>query len=628
MSNSRNLIIFEESSHAEKISEYRGSNESFIVSFSVPGKLKLEKRGIKCSFPDELMDLPNLNQMGMDNIERVQKICNFLDKKLQEKFVFLKENKMNLFSAGYYNVKIFFDVLYSSYFILEELFNKANAKEIIIFKRKYSLDKVAKGQNPIVPALVENVFLKQYSNIRIVSNDKFDFKNLSLSGLKSSIKNIYSFFLKKKNKKKKYTYNGVVLHNSHDIPYLIDEILNDINFYELTHLRCKPVGVGFIRPAGLINFATIPHTNFSRNMRRELTPWRLLTATQAPTIGNSIKETFREALNSKPYREMFIGDDNLFYFANQCLESYLLRTIGNLLPYADYIKKWLTNLAPRLLLTASCRLDLTDAFLLELVRSLKIPIVTYQEGGGSGYLNWPLFNLDTELSDYFLVYGNGVKESPFINGKAKVVPVGSIRLAKIKRELNIEPPPQITIYIILDIFKMGTWQHYPWNGGFFSQAYSHQFKILNILKEFKPIKFVLKTIKGREFLYELFIDQGFIQIVTEPLTGVLDNASAFILDWPSTVLQECLLTDKPIALLYDSGCVKFEDNALKSLSKRVRISSNPEQFYEVINSLIGDVKYGTEMTRQDEFLKNYCLMENTSGNLENFFSRLLNSDSY
>ena len=603
MANSKSLLIFEEPSHAKKISEYQKANEDLVVSFSVGGKVILDKKGIKCCYPDELVEIPDLNQIGIDNIERVQTICDFLDKKLQENFPFLRDNGINLCSAGYYNIKIFFDVLYSSYFILERLFNEVNPKQITVFKKNGELGNLIKGQNSIVPLLVENVFSKHY-NIKIISNGCCHFSNSFLSGLpvlRDFLIHMYKFLLNKLNKRK-YSCNGIILSNTHDIPYLVNGILDNVNFYKLCSYK---------------DFMTLYSIrSFDLRVRR--------INKKNKVCNNLITKIFNEVLHSKIYRNMFVGDDNLFCFANKCLKDYMSQTIGHLLPYTEYIQNWIADLDPEVLLTSGCRLDLVDAYLLELARSLKIPVVTYQEGGGAGYLDWPMFNLDMNLSDYFLVYGNGVKNSHYITGEAQVVPVGSIHLANIERHTKVKLMPQrCVIYVVLDIFKTGTWQHYPYNGGFFSQAYLHQLKILDTLKQFRTITFVLKTIKGRELLYKRFADNDPIQIVTKPLTSVLNEASAFILDFPSTVLQECLLTDKPIALLYNPDCIKFESNALKSLSERVRISSNPDEFHEVISSLIKDVKSGTRMTGEHEFLKDYCLMDNTSKNLENFFNKFL-----
>lgn len=620
----KRLIIFAEPSHVVKILEYQQPNCETIISFSVDGKIALEKKGLMCLFPDDLIELPDLNRIGLDNLERVKNICNFLDIKLQEKFVFLRENNINLLYAGFFYIKIFFDDLWTSYFILEKMFKEVNADEIIVFKRGYSVDELFEGRSPIIPALVENVFLKKYKNISFISDDRPDFKISMLLKLKHLLRAI-RFYFPFKGKNKRYKHNGILLVDMHDTPYL-KEILNYVNFYKM-YFSNHFIGIRSISS----NEFEIKGIS-KRNKEYD----------------ESIKEVFKDVLQSQTYRNMFIEDEDLFLFANKCLESYILKTIGRLLPYADYIRKWLIELSPEVLITAACRLNMEDAFLLELARSLKIPVVTYQEGGGAGYLNCPLFNLDVNLSDYFLVYGKGVMESPFINkGKDNIVPAGSIRLENIRNQFlyrledlglrtndkglktkssQLSPqslPP--TVYFVLDRIKINTCQHYPYNGGFFSQAYRHQVKIINILKQFKQINVVLKAVEGMEFLYESFVKDN-ISIETLPLSKILNRPSAFILDYPSTTIQECLLTDKPIALLHIPDNVEFDQNALESLSLRVRVSSDHDKFYKVIEALIDDVKHGTKMTENSEFRDRYCLMNNTESNLKIFFDNLLKNN--
>lgn len=596
----KKIIIFSEPIHADKIADLYKTNDILIISFSIKGKLALAKRGITCYFPDDLIELPDLNQIGIDNYHRVKNICDFLDEELRGKIPLLKENNIKLFGSSFFTIKVFFDSLYTSYSILSKLFTKLNNCEIIAFKKNDRLDSLFEGQISIIPALIENVFLKRNNRIKIIVNDKYIFKEQLTLKLRHMLKYIYHFYyLPLRTEKRKYSCNGLLLQDGHDIPYVVETILNDINFFKIPFDNCF-----------ILNSI---HTNIFQLKRfRE----------ENKGYCAAIKEVFDKASRSKQYHKLFGTDNDLIFFANKCLEKYFLETVVKFLPYLDSMKKRIANLSPKVLLTASCRLDLKSAFFLEIVRSLKIPIVAYQEGGGTGYLNWPLFNIDLELSDYFLVYGNGVKERLYPNkGKSQIVPVGSLRLEKIKKNIKNKACGEKIVFVILDNLKLDTWQHYPYNGNFFSRAYRHQLKILDILRQFKDVNFVIKTTKERELLYESY--RNFFKIETKPLIEVISYADAFILEFPSTVLQECLLTDKPIGLLYDSSAVKFEGNALQLLNYRVRTSSVPEQFNEVIKSLIEDIMCGSEMINENTFRDNYCLMENTAENLKIFFDRLL-----
>jgi hypothetical protein len=83
-------------------------------------------------------------------------------------------------------------------------------------------------------------------------------------------------------------------------------------------------------------------------------------------------------------------------------------------------------------------------------------------------------------------------------------------------------------------------------------------------------------------------------------------------------LQECLLTDRPIALLYDSGNVKFSEDARALLSRRVMLCSNPDDFRKTIQALVQDMEDDQQRSRNRDFLNRYCMMNDTLENLKQF----------
>jgi len=123
-------------------------------------------------------------------------------------------------------------------------------------------------------------------------------------------------------------------------------------------------------------------------------------------------------------------------------------------------------------------------------------------------------------------------------------------------------------------------------------------------------RFILKTVRGRENLYASHIGAGDrLRMETRPLEEVLGGAAAFILDYPSTVLQECLLTDKPIALLLDGNQVRLEAAALELLRRRIRIAFDVADFPMTLAALQADVQNGNPMTKNRDFLRRYSRPE-------------------
>lgn len=598
----KRLVIFENPAQAKAISRRRKEYEdATIVSFSIPGKFALAKMGMSSYFPNELVEFPDLNKIGKDNITCVKNVCNFLDNKLKEKINIIGVNNMNIVYSSFFTLKIFFDAVCTSYFILEKLIKETEPEEVILFNARLKGSSIIERQDGVVSALLEDLFSKKNSKIKIAENTYTAYNNVFIPELKPVLSNIRTL-ISLKRPKTRYKDAAIAVHNTHDVPYVAREVLPDTNFYKFYFNR---------------NFI------ICSSMHPLYFKIRLINGADR-TYSALIRQAMQEAAEDSDYRRLSIIDEGVFNFINKHLEAYFLEILPGLLSNFSTIKKWLAKLNPKMALTSSYRVDLKNAFLLEIAKSLKIPVVTYQEGGCIGYLKWPMQDIDADLSDYLLVYGEGVKKNLPQAEKTKILSVGSLRLENARKSLRKKTPASPVIFVVLGIWSMNIWQHYPSNIGFCSQSFLHQLKILGILRQFKNVEFAIKTIKGREPYYEDLMDNECMRIVTEPLIDVLDDASAFILDFPSTTLQECIITDKPIALFYDADCVDFENNALNLLNKRVRISKDTSQFYGIVRSLIDDVAHGTDMTKNDEFLNNYCSLPDTRSRLNDFFGKHLN----
>jgi len=604
---SNRLIIFSEPFLSAKVARLERNDKSLFMAFSIDGKIELERRGIKCFLPDDLISLPDLNKLGLDNLQLVKDICTIIDNKLKGRFPFLQENSIDLFGNGFYVVKTFFDSLCSSFLIIESLFQKISDRNIVLFASGCELGKIFEGTCSLVPSLIEHIFLKDYPGIKIIPGNNYRFNRIRLGDYKSYFRLLMLCMQTWFRSGTACKSTGIVLDKRYDVSVLIDDVLREIDFIKIFAFR------------RIIAMKTLKSRRLSIKIFAD-----------NAEVYKVICEVFREIAADLAGHEIFRGNDSLGSFAFLWLERYLTNSIGGILQHGDDIKEKLSGMAPTLLCTASNRTDLKDAFVLGIAKSLSIPVVTYQEGGGAGYLDWPLFNVDTQLSDFFLVYGKGVVESPYIEKrKAKVIPVGSIYLEQIKKSMLVttKRASPSGIYVILDIIKTNAWQHYPYNGGYFSQAYRHQSKIIESLKKIGHEGFILKTIKGREGLYSSMFDiKDQIPIETKPLASLLHNASAFVLEYPSTVLQECLLTDKPIALLFNKASVMFDDRALELLKRRVRVASEYGEFPVVLEALIEDVRRGNPMTKNNDFLMNYCIMEKSRENVYNLFRSLSYKD--
>jgi hypothetical protein len=580
----KKLIIFDDANAAGEVRAYLGKGDTSAVAFSLKGKYLLERKGVVCNTPDELVELPDFNNIGEENILRVKKVCALIDARMKEHIDYFKENGLAAASSAYYSIKIFFDAVYSTYEILERLLRLSGMERVIVIKPRLSPGDLLRNSSHVVSYLCDGVFSLTNPRITVVSlptKTRWHIKPF----LKGMIRrgNAYISSIRGSIGRRSRRETALILHDTHDIPYLRHSLLKEMNFLYLTENE------------------------------------RLARPMPCENTAEQVRNLFESLRNDIEYRGIFGEHEQLFKFINSHLESYFCDMLSRLVPQGKAMKQRLYRAAPKFLLTSHCRLDLSDAFLLETARSCNIPVIVYQEGGGAGYLRWPLFNLDTLLSDHFMVYGEGVGESDLILNKTKIVPVGSLRLTGIKKSLKSNDSRSATIYLVLDILKTDSHQHYPFNGGFFSQAYAHQVRIIKLLQGLNA-NFVIKTVPDKRFLYESFSSDR-ISIGTAPLASLLGSAAAFILDAPATALQECLMTDRPVALLYDRLGCDFDPVSLKSLQRRVRVCSEPEKFNETIDKILRDVQREDDMQKDSDFVNRFCMLPDTDRRLRDFFAQ-------
>jgi len=596
ISRNKSLAIISDGFDFKELTTLKQGEFDF-VAFSLPTKLSLEKMHRPVYFPDEIIDLPDLNDIGKHNYGLTMNMCAELDSKFAEKFVFFKKYNINLFRSSFFVIKVFLDSFISSWQILSCLISEYGSKKIRFFGNLYSGKSLLEGGKSVVPQIMKEMF-SSYSNSTDCKNAiENQEKWVGFRDLLNRVKDTFCYSHKTRGRNNDW-YSIFVFDNRYDVQFIINNgMFNNTPIYEMRDFQ-----------------------RWSKIVQHQ--DYRIIHE----KIAHDVEEIFN-SLKDIGIDKYFLNDGNLLAtFINKQIKKYVLETIADFLPVLNNIRNAFHIRRPGLILTSSCRFGLKTALFFEIARSLEVPVVTYQEGGGAGYIDWPLFNLDVDLSDYFLVYGEGVAKSPFLHGRAKMVPVGSVRLEVLKAANNKKiNNNKKTIFVVLDIPKMNTYQHYPYNGGFFSEIYCHQIRIIKLLSEFKEINFKLKTVKGREFLYEIFTNGTSITLETRPLSAVLCNADGFLLDYPSTVLQECLLTKKPIALLYNAYCsenVCFDKNALEMLRKRIRISGQQSEFTYILRSFVDDVKSGVLSLNNEEFLQNYCIMEDSDTRLKNFFKML------
>ncbi|MBF0244142.1 MAG: hypothetical protein HQL31_02555 [Planctomycetes bacterium] len=566
-------------------------------------KKALENLEIENVFPDELIRLPDLNAMGVENNVFLKEFLQVVDIELQSLFPFLAKQKMNVAQAAFFEVKLALDTFRSTGLILSKIIEELQPEEIILYERfrNSNSNRFTRWSNNYANYATD-VFLSLFA-------DRCNYSLKQYHQKKSSRYRIEPYYLMAKIMLRgllDFLRNGSSRHSlliqkeCHDIVTLNDSAL-------VSHRRYQTFSRGNY-------FYFVSQWPFSPSRL-----YRLESSSISPDL--QIVDLIRH-----PSLERWKTDFCLSFFAGAWFR-HLVDFVPVMLKRAAALEKKILAVSPKAMFTSDCRYFLKDAFFFELVRSKGIPVVAYQEGGGYGYLDYPVIRTDIDLPDVFLTYGEGVSNSVYLDGgRAKRISLGSIRLKKIHldQQISRSKEPRRGIYVILDSIKAGLYQHYPSNSGFFSQAYRYQLELLETLKQFPQERFIIKVIPKTAPFCQHFVSPN-ISIESRPLVEVLHLAEGFIVEFPSTVLMECLATDRPVALLDRPDVFTIHSEAMESLRRRCFVSEGISNFRKTIQDLVRAIRSPENRLMNQDFRDDYIFQDDTESKLNQWLSSVFNA---
>ncbi len=592
----KKLFIVGKESEALFLAKNKITNpDDIICCFCVEAKIVLDSYQITNFFPTEFIKKKlDFNTLGIDNLNLLEKITypilDFLHKKLGN------EIRCHTLPNHFY-LKNFLDTTTSTIILLEELFTVINPERIFAFSYNhidYS-DPTFSEQSSLY-AILSTFFREKYA-VHWFNTSK---RVLDHKVFKQTLSEFKNNFVFPKMQNDSTLPNILLIDNRFDVQTITTFYKNNFNFTKFFPLSNKY----FI-------FSDNKTINVTRIDKRNVDISSLIT---------DILEKIQR------FQIPVIS------YINQCIKSYfenytLLSSKTN-----EKVKKYLYDNKISWVLLSSTRSSGYYDYILNVSRSMDIPIVSYQEGGGAGYWDYPTFNTDIKNSTYFLSYGIGVKNSPFIVQPEKVMDIGSIYLTQ-KFELIKNNSSNyaknsneiINIFVVLDNIKTGLYQHYPYNGGLFSIAYNKQIYLLDLIKklQIQKVNFIIKTIPSRRKLYSKYVDNKTLFIETKPIHTICNQADGFIMESPTTVLMESMVANKPILLLAENSdnSVKLLPEAIELLKNSISLNFHQENFGEEIQNFIHSIQsQSLNPIENNLFVNDYILQKDTLSKLEHFLS--------
>ncbi len=633
----KNIIFVEKKSHIDKALSLADNHpDNLIISLFPAVSVELEEKKVPFKTPEAFFRPDRLNDMGMDNYSRTDGFCKYLDEVMKSKISIFSYENINAASMHYYYYKILFDSVLSKYFMLEQIINAENPenlfyitsqKEIIertlffnrssiysriipLISKKYNLKYTPYGDE------AEFYHMEKRNNIRLVTELIRYSPGTLVEHIKTfTINNLLSIKLNIEYKKNR---NSIfILASGHDIPHIIEEIkkAKSWNILQLYYDEIK-------NPS--------PIFPYEKTLSFE-TDTEIMSA-----LMNSVEGIWDELLNDKIFHEFFVFEGcDMFPVFEDRLGFFIKKGIVEILDVYLRHKKAFEFYESGLTLTSTTNLGYIGQSIIHAAKKAGIPTVTYQEGAGYGSPEAPMYEHTEYLTcDYFLSYGEGTEDHLKKTGaqySSKIIPTGSVRLDKIMQKSQKKKRNAIKNIMYIPSYVQNNIQHFPYNAGTANYNFDVQRNIIDFLKEYDEYTIFVKCAwYGHKELAQYIKTQKYrnIKLIESiPLEYVLHCADMYILDFPSTVHLECLVTGKPVFIYLDNFMTRMNPESRELLDKRAFCCLSLE---DLEAELSGALVSGHVSEKNDDlYIKQFCTHINDGKSLERvkYFIETLNTQN-
>lgn len=604
----KSLILVESSQIPEELITQINSSCT-VVAMSIPALKALEKAGINASLPDELIEIPDFDSSGTHNLSFAEKLADLLDKELEQLPEF---NDLQVLKNYSFYLKVYLDNLLADYHVLKALLEHTGAQNAYIYAPRREL---AKGPGGVPSCLAQVGYAFESRTVLQVIHSGAEkppvlslrkkFRSL-FNRLRNGLFRLRSARVYKKTiNALRSDHTSIVLLNrpSHDVADVPGLDLPGLKFAEL------------IEHDGMLQLVLDGQTCLATKASKS--DYKLIKA----TIQTFWKSQSYQTLQSEHANCIGLLDLQFWSVYEQGLTEYLSTHLSQAIGYRNKIEDAVDVMQPAFALMPDFRGSLLDSLILAVLHEKNIRRIAYQEGGGAGFLDWPFFDRDCKLADAFLSYGKGFQ----VESRTQVT--GSLRLSllapALQKRANKKNDP--ALLYLADSYKYDGWQHYPGNGGFFTQAFRHQEEIIgNLIKT--GSRFAIKTIPSRRHLYEHWSNR--VAILVEPLHACVDQFAGLVTDGFATILLEGLLTGLPMAILLDGKNVSLRERGRTLLEERASLALDSASQLACIQQLIQEVQEGKTYAPVSPFIKEFGNTENVSQKLSNYFNSIISDRAH
>jgi hypothetical protein len=600
----------------EVIRRHRDSGETSppcIVSLSCQASLALEQVGLRYAIPEDFIDLNQFNADALARYRLVGEFCDFLDRSLNARSDLLAHAGLSFGRAHYYALKILFDTVSARIQLAGAVLGHFKPAAVYFAPDHPSparRDLCFVGRSvysQILPLVTGEMGVKWTAfegSPGGTARSSATARCLPIWGLleraweaarfrpgllwDSTIRRLFGIFYSNppfRAMDARAVRCLFVLNQSHDVPLLVEDIRNQ-GSWEVVELGNWGMESGPIR-----------HGRASDTVHPEL------------------ERIWAELVGDCGFRRFFLVDGvDAFPVFEGGLRRFIVQGVAEILAASREYETVYRKHRNGVLITSSTNVGYLGHAAIQTARRCRVPVIMYQEGAGFGVPDCPIYDhTDYQWCDHFMSYGVGTTEhveGEGITHRASIVPIGSIRLDCL-RSLGAGRTRSRKNLMYIPTALHGDVQHYPYNGGTDTYYFEVQKRIVGLCSGFPGVRLYIKgrpSVGGRsstasvQSAHAIRKNCSLIQYL--PLEQVLELGDAYILDFPSTTLLECLTTGKPVFLYLDDFLTKVNGNALRALKKRVVCSESLPELLSQLREYLKHGRYPADVEDM-EFLQKY-----------------------
>lgn len=608
----KTLILLETETQVEDCLSWLDDvdGEKKIIALTPFAMNELDKRNVHYKIIEEYYSSEELYKLGIDNFEKVEKLCEIIDNFVVEKNKILKEYRITPALFSFYYLKVIYDAVTIRLFHLNKLIENEMPDAIVFYEgEKYPFGALEKAPYLFFEnreSIYSHLFSLEGWKSRIIK--KSPVHDYSCEHIKKEEVHTINVLDKLKNW---ITRNPLI--NDLVVVFMKKGIPGEFNYFKTILLTDKKIpviifGHGYnwddcldeLQSEGLIPRYRVSE-NFhwlNKSLKSKLQP---------------MKMSWDNLKKDREFNKFFEYDDLNFLPVLESRLLYITEEITStcIFSYED-IARFIADKEIRAVISSTISTPEGHTTALA-ARNAGIPVVTWQHGG-YGEMDHPILYY-TELisSDAHFVFGDGVRkylEQPAKVLGTKLITIGSSSLGKIKnapveyKQKSKKIILYITSAILQNYSNISTFPPFEDN-----RFWDTQKEIINVLGKYKDFNIIVKlhpTNVVRDTPIRSYVeDKGFKNFSfikqERSVIELLSIADVIVIDMPMTTILQALKTLKPVFVYL--GHVHYDEEACCLLGKRAIYDKDLNCLKDRLEQYLSNMIYEADVNNKEFLIK-------------------------